>query len=739
MDNPNPLMNSQDLLDFFDLPGNELMNLSQSTASALFTFGSDGGLSGGGDSSSSSFTSSFRPFPREPALSRSGSPPMASSPLSYHQQQHQQHGMVTMHSSDYANLDSLTTSSEGLEMMIGDGRGNGGGDNNYETWFGDHDDGASLLEQLGDGLAEVKVEVEGLTPPTMPTIFEIEGSAMKKRKHEPSPMMAGAYMHAPSPASSSSSSSSAMSSPLSSSFQHSSSSADPPRLYAQPMPAPRPSAHAFEAGAPTLQSTAAATAMALFPQTSSSSGLPQQLPMVNPAHQQLLQVHQLQQQHKEQLDKMRHVQRQLMHQPEMSVYKQVDVEQKHLKQKLEEELQYLHKINRTYVLEPQDLHKYTFLRQELELQLQQLELFMRELQLLLQPPAPRCIAALAILRQPFPMVITKSKELSEQNLQVQLFTGSAVDITNYGSVRASMIIDSHQVKGEDVEKALGACLQSLDPVTHIAQFPLKFNMGTRKSSVTIKFSMQLQVGHGENAIAATVESEMSRHFVVITNEIQWQGSAGSLLKRDAFDGQLEITWPQFANALQRHVLKATKQDPVRPARCMSGYDLKYMRAKFFGGKEMISQKDFDAFWTWFGKNLQILRYQRHIASLWQQGLIYGFLTRVDVNNALNGQEPGTFLLRFSERHSGQFAIAYVGMEKPHKIKHYLVQKSDTAGAKKTLPDFLGECPQFRFLLQLSTNPTTGEAVFRKLQKDVCLKPFYSKRDPPPSGSGYDPL
>jgi len=44
-----------------------------------------------------------------------------------------------------------------------------------------------------------------------------------------------------------------------------------------------------------------------------------------------------------------------------------------------------------------------------------------------------------------------------------------------------------------VEKALGACLQSLDPVTHIAQFPLKFNMGTRKSSVTIKFSMQLQV------------------------------------------------------------------------------------------------------------------------------------------------------------------------------------------------------------------------------------------------------
>jgi len=40
--------------------------------------------------------------------------------------------------------------------------------------------------------------------------------------------------------------------------------------------------------------------------------------------------------------------------------------------------------------------------------------------------------------------------------------------------------------------------------------------------------------------------------------------------------------------------------------------------------------------------------------------------------------------RFSERHSGQFAIAYVGMERPNKIKHYLVQKSDTAGVPPPL-------------------------------------------------------
>jgi len=40
-----------------------------------------------------------------------------------------------------------------------------------------------------------------------------------------------------------------------------------------------------------------------------------------------------------------------------------------------------------------------------------------------------------------------------------------------------------------------------------------------------------------------------------------------------------------------------------------------------------------------------------------------------VNDALSGQEPGTFLLRFTERHAGQFGVAYVGAEAPHKIKH----------------------------------------------------------------------
>lgn len=48
----------------------------------------------------------------------------------------------------------------------------------------------------------------------------------------------------------------------------------------------------------------------------------------------------------------------------------------------------------------------------------------------------------------------------------------------------------------------------------------------------------------------------------------------------------------------------------------------------------------------------VLRYQRHINSLWTTGILLGFINRQDVNNALYGHEPGTFLIRFSERHAG---------------------------------------------------------------------------------------
>ena len=52
---------------------------------------------------------------------------------------------------------------------------------------------------------------------------------------------------------------------------------------------------------------------------------------------------------------------------------------------------------------------------------------------------------------------------------------------------------------------------------------------------------------------------------------------------------------------------------------------------------------------------------------------------------LQGQEEGTFIIRFSERVPGQFAVAYV---KKGNVKHYLVTKDDIAPPARSLAHFI---------------------------------------------------
>src|SRR5689334_14366221 len=110
----------------------------------------------------------------------------------------------------------------------------------------------------------------------------------------------------------------------------------------------------------------------------------------------------------------------------------------------------------------------------------------------------------------------------------------------------------------------------MDSFRRQAKFYLKFGVGTRKNPVRLKFGIQLQIQQGGQAQTVTVESNSSRSFIVITNECQWEEAEGILLKKDAFNEQvsialdaflfshklafstqMDVTWPQFANVLQR--------------------------------------------------------------------------------------------------------------------------------------------------------------------------------------------
>jgi len=153
---------------------------------------------------------------------------------------------------------------------------------------------------------------------------------------------------------------------------------------------------------------------------------------------------------------------------------------------------------------------------------------------------------------------------------------------------------------------------------------------------------------------------------------------------------------------------------------------------------MITQQSFEGFWNWFGKIIQKLRYQRHICTLWQAGIIHGLISRDTVNECLIRQERGTFLIRFSERHPGCFAVAYRtdDSDPQNQVRHYLVKPDDTAGAKKTLPDFLAEQASLVYLLQVSFTQE-GQPIYRKYFKDALLDQYYSKKQTLAHSGDYD--
>ncbi len=321
-------------------------------------------------------------------------------------------------------------------------------------------------------------------------------------------------------------------------------------------------------------------------------------------------------------------------------------------------------------------------------------------------------AALLIAQQPFPCVFAKGKAVEEGQLLVRLVMAPAVVGKTLGQCEAALLLDPiiEAKRGNSKAASNTGPLRGAKGAFNnkgVAQLMPKFEMGTRKLPVQMQFRVNVQLG----GLTGPITSDLSRSLVVITNECQWEGAEGLLLEDTIFAHKVQdVPWAHCANVIQRHFLVVTRQDLDNPSRALSRSELTYFLQNLLGGKQVVSKKDFGSFWDWYGKCLQALRYQRHIGQLWNAGILLGFTNRQDVNAALHGHEPGTFLVRFSERHAGQFAFAYVGYEMRRQVKHYLVQPNDTASAKKTLPDFLAECHQFQKLLQIHKSPDGSAAL-----------------------------
>jgi hypothetical protein len=91
--------------------------------------------------------------------------------------------------------------------------------------------------------------------------------------------------------------------------------------------------------------------------------------------------------------------------------------------------------------------------------------------------------------------------------------------------------------------------------------------------------------------------------------------------------------------------------------------------------------------------------------------------------------PGTFLLRFSERAPGSYAIAYMKHSKKHGgvnvVKHYLIRPGDVAPPQRTLADFLGSQSYFLNLLQTIPSSDINVLRWRLVAKKNAFGEYYN--------------
>jgi hypothetical protein len=345
-------------------------------------------------------------------------------------------------------------------------------------------------------------------------------------------------------------------------------------------------------------------------------------------------------------------------------------------------------------------------------------------------------AALVVSKQPFPCTVKQMKSLDDP-VEVKLITGAKVDITGVGVVRAEMINEDYNPvpKKKNTQPSVQNAEEPIKE-TGVAVFKkLTFPHGSRVKSVNMKFGAEVNL----NGVTVRLQSDATRPFIVMTNHGQRSITEGKLLKKSTFFGRSEIPWPLFANTLQLHYLRATGQDPMKPVRPLSLKDVSYLHVTKFGGRSVITQDDYDEFWKWFGKILYKIRnHQKHILPMWLKGLIYGFLSREESDTILKEAKAHSFLIRFSDRRPGHFVVVYVNQIDGDRteIKHYLVRKEDIDN-KTTLPDFLKECENLWYILQLVRDPETGVVSLRYKPKDKALTPFYTRRPTVQLPFGYD--
>ncbi|XP_032386112.1 signal transducer and activator of transcription 1-alpha/beta isoform X2 [Etheostoma spectabile] len=167
---------------------------------------------------------------------------------------------------------------------------------------------------------------------------------------------------------------------------------------------------------------------------------------------------------------------------------------------------------------------------------------------------------------------------------------------------------------------------------HIIKFVTEFQHAGMKFDIEAS-SLPLVVISSTNQVVSAWASVMWCNMVSI-------GEPGNL---SLFADPPPLTWQQLSHVLSWQFLRAGQRE-------LDQNQLSYLRDKLVDGPDdLVPWSKFsknENAWIWIDGILDLI--EKHLADLWRDGLIMGFVSRKKSEDLLQEKASGTFLLRFSE-------------------------------------------------------------------------------------------
>ncbi|OBS69789.1 hypothetical protein A6R68_01670 [Neotoma lepida] len=140
-------------------------------------------------------------------------------------------------------------------------------------------------------------------------------------------------------------------------------------------------------------------------------------------------------------------------------------------------------------------------------------------------------------------------------------------------------------------------------------------------------------------------------------------------------------------------------------------------------KENINDKNF-SFWPWIDTILELIK--KHLLCLWNDGCIMGFISKDRERALLKDQQPGTFLLRFSES-SREGAITFTWVERSqnggepdfHAVEPYTKKELSAV----TFPDIIRN---YKVMAAENIPENPLKYLYPNIDKDHAFGKYYSR-------------